>query len=206
MSKLREAVMENSSPRDRWIAAYIGGLSLILAIASIGDDRAAKIANSAGIEAANTWAWFQAKNIRRDVLSIKIEELETQLALEGMSAAREQILDRLTRYRAKADELTSEPDTGEGITELFTRGKAAEARRDLARSQDPLFDQGQGLLQIAIVLASVAIVSSRKLLLTASGLIGLAGAVSTIHAFWLDAPAAVAFGSQITAHVASLVN
>ena len=205
MSKIREAI-ENSSPRDRWIAAYIGGLSLILAIAAIGDDRAAKLAHNASIESANIWAWYQAKNIRRDVLNIKIEELETQLALTNVGPARDRMIDMIARYRAKATELTSEPDTGEGLEELFVRGKEAELRRDTAYAQDPAFDQAQGFLQLAIVLASVAIVSGRKILLTASGALGLAGTLATIYAFALDAPAAVAFGSQVAAQVARLMN
>lgn len=182
-------IAEKSAQRDRWIAVYIGALSVVLAICALGGENAAKEASSKNIEAANTWAWFQAKNMRRDALRLQTAELElflaTQLNLD--EATRKAFTDRISAYRQQEALLTTEPETGEGLNELFAKAKALEAERDLARKQDPFFDNGQALLQIAIVLASVAIVSGGSLALTISAISGLAGTASTLHGFWLGA-------------------
>src|SRR5690606_3082676 len=183
-------VAEKSATRDRWIAVYIGALSVVLAICALGGDNAAKDASSKNIEAANTWAWFQAKNMRRDAIRLQISELELLLATHSdlNEQARTAISDRSTAYRNQDALRTSDRGTGEGLDELFPGGKALEAERDLARKQDPFFDHGQALLQIAIVLATVAIVSGGRLALTMSGLLGLGGTGLTANGVALGAP------------------
>ncbi len=76
-------------------------------------------------------------------------------------------------------------DVTEGLDELFQRGKALEATRDIAMRQDPYFDYAQALLQIAIVLASVAIITKGTAILIASGLVGLAGTLLMLNGFTL---------------------
>src|SRR5690606_24842521 len=133
------AIAERSATRDRWIAVYIGTLSVILAICALGGDNAAKAASNRNIEAANTWAWFQAKNMRRDALRLQIGELELLLATQsGLDeGARRIVMDRIAAYRRQEALLSSEPDKGEGLNELYARGKMLEAQRDLALQQDP---------------------------------------------------------------------
>jgi Domain of unknown function (DUF4337) len=81
--------------------------------------------------------------------------------------------------------LSSEPDTGEGLKELLVKGKALEAQRDRAMRRDPYFDYGQALLQIAIGLASVSIITGGTSLLVLSILLASVGAVSTLNGFTL---------------------
>src|ERR1044072_7100653 len=61
----RDAEEANQRERDRWTGVYIGILAVILAICSMGGGNAAKDATLQNIEAANTWSFFQAKNLRR---------------------------------------------------------------------------------------------------------------------------------------------
>ena len=72
--------------------------------------------------------------------------------------------------------LTSEPETGEGVEELKVKAKSLELQRDRAMVKDPFFDYGQALLQIAIVLASVAIITGGTILLVLSAHAGRPGA------------------------------
>ena len=183
-----DAVEEKSSRhRDRLIAVYIGLLAVALAICSVGAGNATKDATARNIEAANAWAFFQAKNIRRNDIRLQIGALELKLATEPdlSPAARSTIQEKLNGYRAYEARLTSEPDTGEGVEELMLKGKALEARRDLAMRKDPYFDYGQALLQIAIVLASVSIITGGASLLGLSGLLAGAGVVLTVNGFTL---------------------
>ena len=183
-----DAVEEKSSRhRDRLIAVYIGVLAVALAICSVGAGNATKDATARNIEAANAWAFFQAKNIRRNDIRLQIDTLELKLATEPdlPPAARTTIEEKLKGYRAYEARLTSEPETGEGTEELKVRGKTLEERRDYAMRKDPYFDYGQALLQIAIVLASVSIITGGTSLLVMSILLASCGAILTLNGFTL---------------------
>ncbi len=183
----RQAEDENLRDRDRWIGVYIAILAVILAVCSMGGSNAAKEATQNNIAAANTWAFFQAKNMRRHVLRVQVDELELALLSEPAlgDAARSAIQEKIAAYKAQDAKLTSDPASGEGLDELFQRGKALEATRDIAMRQDPYFDYAQALLQIAIVLASVAIITKGTAILIASGLVGLAGTLLMLNGFTL---------------------
>lgn len=84
--------------------------------------------------------------------------------------------------------LTSDPVSGEGLDELFAKGKALELDRDIAITRGSYFDYGQALLQIAIVLASVAIILGGNMLLSVSFALGGLGAIATVGGFTLAFP------------------
>ncbi len=185
---LADAVDQSAkSLRDRLIAVYIGVLAVALAICSVGAGNATKDVMTSNIKAANSWAFFQAKNIRRNGLQLQIGELEVLLAAEPQlsESARSMIGAKIKQYREKEAHLKSEPETGEGLKELLVKGKALEARRDLAMRKDHYFDYGMALLQIAIVLASVSIITGGTSLLVLSLLTSAVGIVSTLNGFTL---------------------
>jgi hypothetical protein len=93
--------------------------------------------------------------------------------------AKKEIEAKIADYKVQDKQLTSDPEHGEGLDDLFAKGKALEAARDLASKRGPYFDYGQALLQIAIVLASVALISGGNLLLYVSFVLGGLGAVLT---------------------------
>jgi hypothetical protein len=173
--------------RDRVIAVYIAVLAVLLAICGLGSGNAEKEATARNIEAANTWAFFQAKNIRRHQVRIEIASLELRLATEPelLIPARRAIEARIAKYRADEARLSSEPATGEGLKELYAKGKALEIARDRAMQRDPYFDYGQVLLQIAIVLASVAIIAGGMGPLVLSGILALGGTLAMLNGYTL---------------------
>jgi hypothetical protein len=183
---------ENLRGAEKWIGVYIAVLAVVLALCAMGGGNAAKEATIKNIEATNTWAFFQAKNMRRHVLRLQADELELRLATEsGLSdAARTTIASKIADYRAQDRILTEDPDRPveqrEGLDQLWSKGKSLEAARDVAARKDPYFDYAEALLQIAIVLASVSLISRyRVILLAASAALGLLGALLTINGFSL---------------------
>lgn len=187
----RMAEDENSRDRDRWIGVYIGVLAVLLAICAMGGGNAAKDATKLNIDAANTWSFFQAKNMRRHVLRTQADELELLLEAEPdmPEPAKDRIRSKVADYKRQDDALTRDSDRKEGeregLDQLWEKGKALEAQRDIAMRRDPYFDYGEACLQIAIVLASVSIISSGSALLFVSGLLGLLGALLTFNGFTL---------------------
>jgi hypothetical protein len=187
---IREAAEEQRVADEhfrRRAALSIGVLAMLLAIAGLGGENATKEMINANIHASDTWAFYQAKNIRQTSNQIAAEELEVLLASQPNLTAevRAQIQQRLERYRATAARYESEPDPndpanplkGEGKKELSARAQDFEARRDRAQRQDPNFDYSQALFQIAIVLGSVSIVAAARPILWFG--LGL-GAVATL--------------------------
>lgn len=172
---------------NKWVGVYIGVLAVFLAICNVGGSNAAKDATRAHIEASNTWSFFQAKNIRRNSVSLATENLELLVAsLPAMPAtARAAIEKKVKDYRLEHDRLTKDPEKGEGLDQLFARGKAFEAERDVAMRRDPYFDWSQALLQIAIVLASVHLIIGNALLLGFSGGLGALGLLLMLNGFTL---------------------
>ena len=84
-------------------------------------------------------------------------------------------------------EVVSVRSLGEGEDEGLKPVQRRATGRDLALRQDPYFDYGQALLQIAIVLASIAIISGGTMLLGVSGLLGALGTLLTLNGFMLIA-------------------
>jgi hypothetical protein len=171
----RQAIEENKADRDRLISVWIGVLAVLLAICGMGGSNATKEATLKNIEAANTWSFFQAKNTKRELYRIEAEQLKFQIMANPQipEAARIAISDKIKSLEAADALLSSDLKKGEGL----------EKERDLAMKRDPYFDYGTAFLQIAIVLASVAIISQGSILLVGSALVGLLGAFMTANGY-----------------------
>ena len=65
MDEVIDRLRTDPDALKKWVGVYIGVLAVLLAICSVGGANAAKDATRANIEATNTWAFYQAKNIRR---------------------------------------------------------------------------------------------------------------------------------------------
>jgi Domain of unknown function (DUF4337) len=173
---IKEASEDGRAHDDRFrrrAAIAIGVLAMLLAISGLGGGNATKEMLNANIQASDTYAFYQAKNVRQTSNQLAAEELDALLlAQPGISDdARRQIQARIDLYKATVARYESEPATGEGKRELLAKAQAFEQRRDRAARQDPNFDFSQALFQIAIVLGSVSIVAtSRRLLLLGVGL------------------------------------
>jgi hypothetical protein len=180
---LEKAVEEGD---NKLTAVYIAVLAVLLAICSIGDDDASKTAVRSNIQTANTYAFFQAKNIRQTDYEIAADQIDARLLDPALGGeARKFLTEKVDAYRKRIARYDSEPETGEGKKELLEKARGLEIERDLALRRDPYFDFGQGLLQIAIVLASVSLIVGGSFLLWLSGVLGLIGTLSTINAFTL---------------------
>ena len=171
-------------------ALAIGTLAMLLAITGLGGDNATKEMVNANIQASDTWAFYQAKNVRQteyrlalDALQLRLQT-ETTLTPEQRSAIERQA----ANYQDTINRYESEPSTGEGKKELTEKAQGFEAQRAHAGQQDPNFDYSQALFQIAIVLGSVSIVAAARWLLWLSLGMGLIAAVLMVNGFLLVFP------------------
>lgn len=167
MASAAPDVTEDNQPTSKTnkrIALLIGVLALLLAFSEILGKNAEQDALSRNIEASNLWAFFQAKTIRGTTLRTAADAMEVELAGATDPAVRERLQKRIDGWKATIARYESEPETNEGRKELIARAKAAEARRDISSARDDKYDIVSGLLQIAIVVASAAIITGVTLL------------------------------------------
>lgn len=177
-------------------ALWIGVLALLMAISGLGGGNAAEDMVAANVQANDTWAFYQAKNVRQTANKLAAEELEVQLLLHRdriTSAKRKVIEGKIAKMQKTAERYEDEPDPqapddplkGEGKKQLAAQAKDFEAQRDKAGEQDVNFDFSDVFLQIAVVLGSVAILALSRPTLWASFVCGLFGALLTFNGFML---------------------
>jgi hypothetical protein len=174
-------------------AVLIAFMAMILAIATMGGDNAGKDSIQSNILATDAYAFYQAKNMRQTAINLAADALELELvAVPGLSAdARQAMQKKIEQYRATAARYESEPNPedptnilkGEGKKELLARAQHYEAQREEAIARDNNFDYSQALLQIAIVIMSVAILTVRRSLFALSLVLGVLGALFMLNGF-----------------------
>jgi hypothetical protein len=195
IAEARESADESFKNRAALIIAF---MAMLLAITSLGGGNAAEDMANNNIHASDTWAFYQAKSIRQTSFRIAADALEADLrANPNMPPdARDFVQKKLDEYRATAARYEDEPDRedpgnplkGEGRKQLTARAKDYEAQRELASKQDPNFDFAEALFQIAIVLASVAILAGSRLVLRVALVAGLAATLLMLNGYFLLLP------------------
>ena len=171
---------------NKKIGLLIAVLALVLAFSETLGKGAQTGALSYNIEASNLWSFFQAKTIRMTTVRTAAERAELDSpAVASNAAAKEAYEKRIGGWKKTAERYDSEPETGEGRKELMARAKAAEAKRDKSMAAYHHYELGSAAVQIAIVLASAAIITSVGALVWVAGGLGLVGvAFCVIGFFW----------------------
>ncbi|MCG5243578.1 DUF4337 domain-containing protein [Azospirillum doebereinerae] len=167
-------------------AIYISILAAVLAVVAVAGSNAGKELASSAIEASDNFAYYQAKTQRQISLRLAADQLD--LLGAGLPAdARAAQMARTAEYRQAADRLETEEGRN-SRKDLLARAKAAEERRDHAAAQDPYFDFAEGLLQLAIVLASVFAITNKGMILWSSRGLALVGLAMAVDGFTLAVP------------------
>ncbi|MDB5649673.1 MAG: hypothetical protein JWL62_1193 [Hyphomicrobiales bacterium] len=166
----------------KWIGLLISILALFLAVSEMLGKSAQTHGLALNIQASDTWNFFQAKTIRQTVLrtaleNARIEQPGDKIALDKQMAA----------WQANIDRWESEPATSEGRKELVARAKHIEHERDVFLGQYHAYEIASLFIQLGIVLASVALLSSLMGFALGSGLMG-AGGIALLAGTYFNVP------------------
>jgi hypothetical protein len=164
---------------NRKIALLISVIALCLAFSETLGKSAQTAAISDNVEAANLWAFFQAKTIRRTLVEAAAQEMTIGSLAVADEAAKAAMAKQIALWKAEAARYRSEPSTREGSTELAARAKEAEKKRDTALAKYHHYEVASAAYQIGIVLASAAVITSIVLLAYAAAGLGVIGLVFT---------------------------
>jgi hypothetical protein len=137
-----------------------------LALADLGEKQHQNAYVAYHIAVSNDWAFYQAKNARATTLAAEATILGhlPDAASPAVQKDIQTAKDNEARYR-------DEPG-GDGMKQLAARAKIDEEKREHAFHRYHQYEMVVGALQIAIVLASVSVVTSVSALAVAAGTIG----------------------------------
>ena len=184
----------HAPPTHDWFrrvaAIYVGVAAMLLAIAALGGAEATKEMLNSNIQSSDTYAFYQAKNIRQTLYQTSAAQLE--LLAAGAAALSDsdkaKAAELIKRYRETVTRYESEPETKEGKKELMAKAKEWDHKRDHAAAKIPNFEYAEAAFQIAIVLGSVAIVAASPALLGVSGVLAVCGILLTLNGYLLVVP------------------
>lgn len=166
----------------KWVAVVISVLALCLAIAETFAKGAQTTYIATNVEASNLWAFFQARTIRQTSLNTAAQQMEVDAQLAKDPATKELLDKRVGEWKATVARWESEPKTGkkgenvgEGRRELMARALEAEKKRDLYLEKYHHYEISSAAFQIAIVLASVYLLTSLAISIIGAGIGGAVG-------------------------------
>jgi hypothetical protein len=167
------------------VGILIGVLAVILAITETAGNAAMKQTINSNIQASDSYAFYQARNIRQTDNRLAADQLDMLLLSRpdlpdsAVAAIRQKAED----YRKEADRWESDPKTRDGKKELKEKADAATAAREAAQERDENFELAAALVQIAVVLASSSILHASRPLVWISVLFAICGTLISLNGF-----------------------
>ncbi len=166
----------------RRVALTTAIFAVILAVTSLGGNKAMKEMLLSQQQASDQWAFYQAKVIREHLYRSNRLRLEADLHERGDSM-KAPVKERFESMLKKMAE--EEVRYGSEKKEIEGEAKKLEHERDVNRSRDPYFEFGEVLLQIAIVMASISILSGSRPVFYFSIVGAFLGTLCSVNGFLL---------------------
>jgi hypothetical protein len=171
--------------RETWLN-YLALITVILALgATLSTLRVGSFSSKSilkQIQASNQWSYFQAKSIKSYLYEIQKEKLELELDAVRSNASRE-VADKLEKRIASHVQKIKRYDDEK--TAIMSEAKKLEAERDVATRHSQAFGLSVILLQLAIVLSSIAALMKKKSVWALGLLLGALGAAAFANGYWL---------------------
>jgi Flp pilus assembly protein TadB len=199
ISEIREERAEHEADetfRNR-AALLIAIMAMLLAVGSLGGGNVAEDMIHNNIKASDTWAFYQAKNVRQTSYRLALDQMRVQLASPALSPqARTELEGTIAKYEQTIARYDDEPDPaapadslrGEGKKQLSAQARGYERLRERAGAQDSNFDYSEVALQLGLVLGSVAILSLSRAILYFAATLGAIGLLLMVNGFLLLFP------------------
>jgi hypothetical protein len=153
--------------RESW-TRYVSLMVVVLAVATaIGSLKAGGFGSKVMLyqaQASDSWALYQAKSIKQRVAELESHGADAQLAAKASAD--------VVRYGAEEKDVEA-------------KAQHLEAQRDEMGRHGPPLGFAIACLQISIALASVCLITKRKILWGVSGLLGGIGTCFLIYGLYL---------------------
>jgi hypothetical protein len=163
---------------DKRIALLIAILALFLALAEAGAKNAEHRSTELNIESSDLYNFFQAKKVRSTIAETAAQAFEVERSATTDPQTQEAMDKQIAVWKATVAKFEKDPKTPEdSLDALQERATQASEGRELSNRKLEHFEYASGALQIAVVLASAAIITGAVSLAWIAGGLGLLGAV-----------------------------
>lgn len=170
----------------RNVGLLIGVLACVMAITTVAGANMMKETLNANIEASDSYAFYQAKALRQQVWLASNDTMEAlRRAVPNLPPDAKSFIDSHEASVAKnVARWESEPATGDGKKELLAKAHAAIVARDLAREHNEWLEIAEAMLQIAVVVASTAVLTLSRRLLVVCVVFASVGILASLNGFF----------------------
>ena len=175
---MAEALEDAVEAEDKKVALLIAILALFLALAEAGAKNAQHHATELNIQSSDLYNFYQAKKVRASIAETAAQTLEAERGAVADAQTQAAIDKQIEAWKAAVARYEKDPKTPEdSLDALQERAKQAGEGRELFNRRLEHFEYASGALQIAVVLASAAIITGVATLAWIAGALGLAGAI-----------------------------
>ncbi|HTZ18167.1 MAG TPA: DUF4337 domain-containing protein [Dissulfurispiraceae bacterium] len=154
--------------------------AVMLAVCSLGGNNSMKDMLLAQQQASDQWSFYQSKVMREHLYRIEKNRLEAEIldrtsgmkpeTIKHFQSLKKSAADEEARYHAEKKEIENE-------------ARKLDTERDINRAKDPYFDYGEVMLQIAIVMSSISIISLSRSVFRFAIVAACTGAVLTLNGY-----------------------
>jgi hypothetical protein len=169
---------EHSNSIAKRVAILVSVLAAVLALTEVGAKSTQNEYLKNHIAVSDDYAYYQARTLRA-----LMKETEARIMARLPSADDPKVQEDIKADLAYSDRMKDDPKSGDGMKQLLEKAKVLEEEREHALHHYHFYELSGGALEIAIVLASVAVVTDFTVLAVIAGAIGgVAGLVSLVVA------------------------
>jgi len=154
------------------VSLTISVLAVLVAVATLFGHRAHTEELLLQAQATDQWAYYQAKNIR-------LHEMQSMVDLLGVVTTQDKAKSELLREKYEKEVRRYEGDKDD----ISDKAREQEKERDVLRHKADRFDAGEGILEIALMICSVTLLTDRKTFWYAGMLIGALGVAAGVAGF-----------------------
>lgn len=173
MHEVMEGTEEHGGePGTLPVAVTMAILAVLVAMATLMGHRAATEELLLQTRASDQWAFFQAKNIRLHEMQAVADILGTVQPMdkERTEAMREQYAQEVERYEKEKDEISD-------------KAKELENERDVVARREDRYDAAEVILEIALIICSLTLLTKKRFFWIVGILTGIAGVAVGVSGF-----------------------
>jgi len=175
---MAEPLEDAVEAEDKRVALIIAILALFLALAEAGAKNAEHRSTEQNIESSDLYNFYQAKKLRSTLYEVAAQTLETERAGAADPKAQDALDKQVADFKATVARFEKDAkNPQDSLDAIQERAKAAGEARELSNHKLEHFEYASGALQIAIVLASAAIITSTGILAWIAAGLGVVGAI-----------------------------
>jgi len=182
MSELDEAISESleraiESKLNSKIAIFVALTATFMAICNIKGGNIVQNMSKAESKAVSSWSYYQAKSTKQNLTENTIELLKSQLLMANNTAAKEDIEQKIVKYKEKFDRYEKEK------AEIKIEAETQEKSYDAMNIFDDQFDMTEAILSIAVAMFGLTALTQKKQLFYFALSLSLIGLIFGLTAF-----------------------